>query len=70
MNDNETLNVLDFGDSKIRFTIFDKKLDKIFSDNAINKKLDNINQNFDQIIKIIKKGEKNKISCRKYNFNN
>ena len=58
MSDNEILNVLDFGDSKIRFTIFDKKLDKIFSDNAINKKLDNINQNFDQIIKIIKKGEK------------
>ncbi len=58
MSNNETLNILDFGNSKIRFSIFDKKFEKIFSESSTNKTVTNVNQNLEQIIKIVKKGEK------------
>ena len=51
MSNNETLNILDFGNSKIRFSIFDKKFENIFSESSTNKTVTNVNQNLDQIIK-------------------
>ncbi len=52
------LNILDFGDSSVRFSIFDKKLDNYFSE-IINLKNEKNSLNDIKLIgELIKKGEK------------
>ena len=58
MSKDQFLNILDFGNSSIRFSIFDKKLDNYFSE-IINLKNEKHNLNdFRLISELIKKGEK------------
>ena len=58
MSKDQFLNILDFGNSSIRFSIFDKKLDNYFSE-IIDLKNEKHNLNdFRLISELIKKGEK------------
>ena len=58
MSKDQFLNILDFGNSSIRFSIFDKKLDNYFSE-IIDLKNEKYNLNdFRLISELIKKGEK------------
>lgn len=58
MYEDEFLNILDFGNSKVRFTVFDKKLEAYFSENLIVDYEKNFESNFEKINEIIKRAEK------------
>ena len=58
MNKNNFINIIDFGSSKIRLTVFNNEFDIQFSQsfpNKINDKYSNTTQNLKEIIKITKK---------------
>ena len=58
MSNEDYFNILDLGNSNIRFSVFDNKLNECFSDKLI-KNLDNVNlDNFDGIYSLIKRAEK------------
>ena len=58
MSNEDYFNILDLGNSNIRFSVFDNKLNECFSDKLI-KNLDNVNlNNFDGIYSLIKRAEK------------
>ena len=58
MSNEDYFNILDLGNSNIRFSVFDDKLNECFSDKLI-KNLDNLNlDNFDGIYALIKRAEK------------
>lgn len=58
MSNKGYFNILDLGNSNIRFSVFDDKLNECFSDKLI-KNLDNVNlDNFDGIYALIKRAEK------------
>ena len=62
-------NVLDLGSSRLRFSVFDSKLNEKFSETKILRINDpNLNQ-FLEIKNIIKNAEKNWSIHRWYNFN-
>ena len=52
MNKKNYFNIIDFGSSKIRFSVFDNKLNEKFSE---TKKVNIINENFKIILKKLKK---------------
>ena len=58
MSKDQFLNILDFGNSSIRFSIFDKKLDNYFSEIIDLKNEKNNLNDFRLISELIKKGEK------------
>jgi len=58
MNKNNILSILDLGSSKIRFTVFDSELKKIFSKSTIIYKNDDSKNYFQEIKKIVKIAEK------------
>ena len=58
MNENENINVIDFGSSKIRFTAFDKNLKEIFSKTQNVLLNDNYLKHFEEINNIVKNAEK------------
>ena len=51
-------NLIDFGNSKIRFSVFDNNLDEKYSDNKIISINDKFEDHFKEIETIIKKAEK------------
>ena len=58
MTDQNYINILDFGSSKFRFSIYDSSLNKIFSDNRnLSQLKDEINK-VEEIDKLIKNAEK------------
>ena len=58
MTDQNYINILDFGSSKIRFSIYDSSLNKIFSDNRnLSQLKDEINK-VEEMDKLIKNAEK------------
>ena len=58
MNENENINVIDFGSSKIRFAAFDKNLKEIFSKTQNVFLNDNYLKHFEEINNIVKNAEK------------
>ena len=58
MDKENYINIFDIGSSKIRFSVFDKNLNSIFSDNIYKEKDADIIDYSNKINKIIKKAEK------------
>ena len=58
MDKENYINIFDIGSSKIRFSVFDKNLNSIFSDNILKEKDSDIIDYSNKINKIIKKAEK------------
>ena len=66
----DNYNIIDFGLSKIRFSVFDKNLVEKFSETKDVKINENYDNHFHSIIEIIKKAEKkNFFSYKRCNFN-
>ena len=62
-------NILDFGSSKIRFTVFDDKLNKAYTDTKPVILEDNFINHIEVINETIKKAEKNLRSYKRYTVN-
>ncbi len=58
MSKKKNFNVLDFGSSKIRFSVFDNELSKVHSESKSIEFENNFDDYFDEIKLIIKKAEK------------
>ena len=56
MTDNKFYSIIDFGSSKVRFSVFNSKLDEEYSQSILV--TDNYKEHFENIKKIIKKGER------------
>ena len=59
MNKEDYFNILDFGSSKIRFSVYDKELRENYTETKIVKLEDNYVNHLNEFNKIIKKAEKN-----------
>ena len=58
MDKKENFNIIDFGSSKIRFTVFDKNLNNRYIDTVEIKLTDNFSSQFTNLQKLIKQAEK------------
>ena len=58
MDKKENFNIIDFGSSKIRFTVFDKDLNNRYIDTVEIKLTDNISSQLTNVQKLIKQAEK------------
>ena len=58
MDKKENFNIIDFGSSKIRFTVFDKDLNNIYIDKVEIKLTDNFSNQLTNVQKLIKQAEK------------
>ena len=58
MSKEKFLNILDLGNSKIRFTVFNEKYEKSFSENILVNYENDYSNHFHEINKIIKQAEK------------
>ena len=58
MDKKENFNIIDFGSSKIRFTVFDKDLNNRYIDTAEIKLTDNFSSQLTNVQKLIKQAEK------------
>ena len=59
MDNKNNINVIDFGSSKIRFSVFDKELNEKHSDNKSIEYENNYSKHLDEIKLIVKNAEKN-----------
>ena len=59
MDNKNYINIIDFGSSKIRFSVFDKELNEKHNDNKSIKYENNYSQHLEEIKLIVKNAEKN-----------